>query len=282
MDPTPDDERFSFHRFARQSFYEAVNARLVDLANVDARQCVLDLACGTGAVTKLILDKLQGFRDRCVVAMDASSEALEIARRNLAERRTATVEFIQGRAESLSESVQRRVDAVIFCNAIHMMEEKDQVIGEVARVLNPDGVFAFNTTFFDGAQPSETEQFYRRWMMRALRYLKRQYGLSPERERVMARQPLDVEEYEALLHRQGFDVAQRQLETVDVPLEGWLGISQFRDFVQGALPGVPLDEAVDALQKTVTQVFEEMNLESVPRLWLHIVAVRSSSSATSA
>lgn len=279
MDVTPDDERFSFHRFARQSFYEAVNARLVDLANVDTRQCVLDLACGTGAVTQLILDKLQGVRDRCVVAMDASTEALEIARRNLAERRNATVEFIQGRAESLSDSVHRRVDAVIFCNAIHMMEEKEQVVGEVARVLNPSGVFAFNTTFFDGAQPSETELFYRRWMMRSLRYLKRQYDLKPDRDRVMARQPLNADEYEALLRRQGFDVAERRLETVDVPLEGWLGISQFRDFVQGALPGVPLDEAVEALQKTVSQVFEEMNIESVPRRWLHVVAVRSATRA---
>jgi len=279
MDPTPKDERFSFHRFARQSFYEAVNARLVDLANVDTRQCVLDLACGTGAVTQLILDKLQGLRDRCVVAMDASTEALEIARRNLAERRSATVEFIQGRAESLSDSVQRRVDAVIFCNAIHMMEEKDKIVGEVNEVLNPGGVFAFNTTFFDGAQPSETELFYRRWMMRSLRYLKRQYGLKPDRDRVMARQPLDVDEYEALLNRQGFDVAERRLETVEVPLEGWLGISQFRDFVQGALPGVPLDEAVEALQSTVSQVFEEMNIESVPRLWLHVVAVRPSGTA---
>ena len=279
MTDTPNDERFSFHRFARQSFYEAVNARLVDLAHVDTRRCVLDLACGTGAVTQLILDKLQGLRDRCVVAMDASTEALEIARRNLAERRNATVEFIQGRAESLSASVQKRVDAVIFCNAIHMMEHKDQVVGEVAQVLNPDGVFAFNTTFFDGAQPTETEQFYRRWMMRALRYLKRQHGLKPERDRVMARRPLGVAEYEALLTRQGFDIAERRLETVDVPLEGWLGISQFRDFVQGALPGVPLDEAVEALQKTVSQVFEEMNLEAVPRLWLHVVAVRSAPSA---
>jgi len=279
MGATSEDERFSFHRFARQSFYEAVNARLVDLANVDTRRCVLDLACGTGAVTQLILDKLQGLRDRCVVGMDASTEALDIARRNLAERRNATVEFIQGQAESLSDSVQRRVDAVIFCNAIHMMEEKDAIVGEVNRILTPGGVFAFNTTFFEGAQPSETEMFYRRWMMRALRYLKRQYGLKPDRERVVARQPLDVAEYEALLKRQGFDVAERRLETVNVPLEGWLGISQFRDFVQGALPGVPLDEAVEALQNTVSQVFEEMDIESVPRLWLHVVAVRPSGTA---
>ncbi len=279
MDSIPEDERFSFHRFARQSFYEAVNARLVDLANVDTRRCVLDLACGTGAVTQLILDKLQGLRDRCVVAMDASTEALDIARRNLAERRNATVEFIQGRAESLSDSVQRRVDAVILCNAIHMMEEKDTIVGEVNQILTPGGVFAFNTTFFEGAQPSETELFYRRWMMRSLRYLKRHYGLKPDRDRVMARQPLGVDEYEALLNRQGFDVADRRLETVNVPLEGWLGISQFRDFVQGALPGVPLDEAVEALQNTVSQVFEEMNIESVPRLWLHVVAIRPASTA---
>lgn len=268
------EEGFTFSRFARQPFYSAVNARLVELAGLEARGKILDLACGTGAVTKLILEKLQDLRDRCVVAMDASSEALEIARRDLSENWASMVRFVQGQAEQLSQTLKERVDAVVLCNAIHMIEQKEDVVAEVRRVLAPDGVFAFNTTFFDGAQRPETTGFYRRWMMRAVRELVRRHGLRPSREKVMARRQLSADQYEDLLRRQGFSVAQLRIEPVDIPLEGWLGISEFRDFIHGALPGIPLAEAAHALQEAVTQVFHELELDAVPRDWLHIVAVR--------
>ncbi len=270
----PEGQAFSFGRFARQSFYQAVNARLVDLVSLSPGVRVLDLACGTGAVTKLILEKLEGVRQSWVIAMDTSAQALELARQELAHIKTATVKFMQGRAEELSQKLKETVDAVILCNAIHLMEEKERVLSEVKRILNPRGVFAFNTTFFAGAQPPETEQFYRRWMMRAIRLLKSHHSLQPTREKVSARRQLTAEQYEELLRRQGFVIRQEQLDPVGVPLEGWLGISEFRDFIQGALPGVPLKEACQALQEAVTQVFQELELEAVPRLWLQVVAVR--------
>jgi ubiquinone/menaquinone biosynthesis C-methylase UbiE len=279
MEPSTSDDRtqahqFSFSRFARQPFYRAVNAHLVDLAGIGQKAGVkvLDLACGTGAVTKIILEKLQGLRESWVIAMDASAEALELARRELSQ--VKWVRLVQGRAEQLSQSLQETVDAVIFCNAIHMIEQKEQMIREVRHVLAPDGIFAFNTTFFAGSQPAETEQFYRRWMTRAIRTLKRVHGLQPTRDKVAARRQLSPQQYEQLLQQQGFRIHEQRLDPVDVPLEGWLGISEFSDFIQGALPGVPLPEACQVLQEAVSQIFQELKLQAVPRLWLHTVAVR--------
>ncbi|OGF54212.1 MAG: hypothetical protein A2Z21_06260 [Candidatus Fraserbacteria bacterium RBG_16_55_9] len=273
---TQGERRFSFSRFARQPFYTAVNARLVELAGIGSASGVrvLDLACGTGAVTKIILQKLEGLRQNWVIAMDASAEALELARRELAQAKSTMVRFVQGRAEQVSQTLQEKVDAVIFCNAIHMIEEKEEMIREIRQVLAPGGIVAFNTTFFAGAQPPETEQFYRRWMTRAIRLLKRSYGLQPSREKVAARRQLSPEQYESLLQQEGFTLRDKRIDPVDVPLEGWLGISEFSDFIQGALPGVPLAEACQALQEAVTQVFEELKLQAVPRLWLYTVAVK--------
>lgn len=274
---TSGEHSFSFSRFARQPFYTVVNARLVELTGIGKTAAgvrVLDLACGTGAVTKLILEKLEGLRQNWVIAMDASGEALELARHELAQAKSSMVKFVQGRAEQLSQALQEKVDAVIFCNAIHMIEEKEQMIREIRQVLAPGGIFAFNTTFFAGAQPAETERFYRRWMTRAIRLLKRSYGLQPSREKVAARRQLSPEQYESLLEQEGFTLREQRIDSVDVPLEGWLGISEFSDFIQGALPGVPLAEACQALQEAATQVFDELKLQAVPRLWLHTVAVR--------
>jgi len=86
---------------------------------------------------------------------------------------------------------------------------------------------------------------------------------------------LSADDYEELLHQEGFVIQQRVFEPVKVTLEGWLGISEYSNFIQGALPGVPLPEASDALQEAVKQVFQELELESVPRIWLHMVAVRA-------
>ena len=57
-------EDYTFEAFAQHGFYEIVNRHLVDvtlrlrdLSQVPIKR-VLDLACGTGAVTKLLIEGL--------------------------------------------------------------------------------------------------------------------------------------------------------------------------------------------------------------------------------
>ncbi|HED05013.1 MAG TPA: methyltransferase domain-containing protein [Candidatus Fraserbacteria bacterium] len=272
---TPESVNYSFVRFAEQSFYRQVNQALVNSCAIKPGQHIVDLACGTGAVTQLILQKLQGMRESLVIAIDSSAEALQQARAKLAEARNQMVKLVQGQAEQLSGLVRERVDAVILCNAIHMMAQKEEIAAEALRILRPGGVFAFNTTFFAGAQPEETAIFYRRWMYRAIRTLRSRYQLMPDKAaKVESRRQLSSTEYVELLHSQGFTLREELIKPVAVPLEGWLGISQFQDFIAGALPGVPLEAGRQALQQAVTQVFAELKLQFVPRNWLFIVAAR--------
>jgi len=59
-----------------------------------------------------------------------------------------------------------------------------------------------------------------------------------------------------------------------VPISGWLDISEFKDFIEGAMPGVPLKEASMALQTAVRETFKDLAIETVPRNWLEIVAIK--------
>ncbi len=187
-------DRFTLEKFSQNPFYQEVNRRLVALANLRPGLRVVDLGAGTGAVTRLLVaevaDKDAGTRSAEVIAVEPSESATEVARRNLENISDAVVRFAQGGAERLSQLVRKPVDAVFFCNAIHLVKEKAAVIQEVYRSLREGGTFSFNTSFFQGAEPPESIQFYRRWMMKALRFSRQEYGLSPDRaQRALARQP---------------------------------------------------------------------------------------------
>ena len=266
---------FSFVAFANAPFYQKINTDLVELSRLHPGQRVVDLACGTGGVTKIILEKLRGARESLVIGVDLSTVALKQARDELQSAKDAMVEFVLGRAEQLSQLVREKVDAVVFCNAIHLVTDKARLSGEVFSTLRSGGIFAFNTSFYEGGHPPETEQWYRRWMFRSIRILRSEYGLSPVKaEKVEARQHLTPEQYTEILKEDGFQIREQRINSVQVPLEGWVLISQFEDWITGVMPGVPLKEASEALQKGATELFEEMKVNFITRNWLEIVAVR--------
>ena len=41
---------YSFTKFSQNSFYEGLNAQLVDMADLSMDRRIVDLACGTGAL----------------------------------------------------------------------------------------------------------------------------------------------------------------------------------------------------------------------------------------
>lgn len=268
------DSRFSYAPFASQGFYEVVNRQLVDMVDFHPGQKIVDLACGTGAVTRLIAERVKGARDSLVIAIDMSASAIREAMAQLGSARDVAMEFIHSRAEHLSSIVKAPMDGVVFCNGIHMVPDKETLVAEVASTLRQGGTFAFNTTFFQGSIPPESEQFYRRWMSRSLRALKSKYGLFPKQEKVAARVQLTRDEYEHLLLNNGFAVARTHLCPAPMDLAGFLAISQYEAFIEGAMPGIPLEYGSESLQTGARQAFEDLGLDKVPRNWLTVIATR--------
>lgn len=270
-----ESQDFTFEAFARHDFYRTVNEHLVDsaltlrhhLAESPIRR-IVDLACGTGAVTQLLVDRVKRFLEPAeIVGVDPSDSALEKARRLVG----SAAQFVRGTAEAFSQAV-RGADVILFCNAIHLLPDKNVMLREARDVLNDGGVLGFNTSFYEGCYVPGTERFYKLWMLRSLQMLKQEFGLRPERTKVEAMRWLSPDEYRSLLESHGFAVEQMQAEQAMMTCESWQDISHYSEFAYGALPGVPLEVAIPVLQRSVAQAYEELGIEELPRNWLQVVA----------
>jgi ubiquinone/menaquinone biosynthesis C-methylase UbiE len=234
------------------------------------RRVIVDLGCGPGAVTQLILESLGDTNgdDVRVIGIDPSLSAIERARAAIGSK---IASFVHGTAESLSGIVPR-ADAVVFLNAIHLVPDKAKVIEEVRKVLPRGGVFAFNSTFFNGAYVEGTSKFWRRWIVRSVQAL-REHGLEVRHtEKATARDFLTPDQYAELCVSAGFSPPAIELVKVDFTFESMRDIGRFSLFIEGALPGVPLEEGARALEVGLTRTMDELGVTTVPRFWMEAVA----------
>lgn len=270
---------YTFDPFTRHQFYEDVNRSLVEhaIGLVDAARPagetvrIVELASGTGAVTTQILDALaRRGRPAEVVGVEPSPAAIHVAEQQLRGR---PVHFIQGDAADLPRA-GAAVDAIFFCNAIHLVPDKDAAVATIVETLRPGGFFAINSSFYEGAYADDSFRFYRLWIRRAVGWL-REHAPNARIEhhgRTTAMRWLTPDQYFELLRRQGLETAYEQVDRVQMPLRAWQDIGRYSLFIEGALPGVPIPIGADALEASAAQAFAELGLESVPRNWLQIVA----------
>jgi len=263
-----EGDRFGFWRFARHPFFTDVNRWLVQrVAELGPR--IVDLACGPGAITELILASVKERSRVLIYAVDPSLAELDRARRRIA---SGLVRFVQGGAENLSRLVPQ-VDVVIFCNAIHLVADKSRALSEIRQVLGPGGTLAFNTTYFKGCYVPGTERFWRYWALRAAQYL-RDRGIPVLRTgKTQAMEWFTPEEYSALAAASGFVGASWHLQEATLSPESLEDIGQFSMFIEGALPGVPLEIGAKALRESVRIAMNDVHLtDGIPRYWLQFIA----------
>ena len=280
---TEETNKFTFEAFAAHPFYTEVNRTLVQqaLAHLSSRSAenpitIVDMACGTGAVTRLIAEEMahQG-RQVHLIGVDPSAEALRRAQKGM-EGMCVKAEFIQGDADDLP-SIVHNVDMAFFCNAIHLVPDKHSAFQHIASILVSGGIFACNSAFYEGTYVLGTERFYRLWTRRAVSWLRKEHPdvhLSRETKAV-AMQWLTPEEYVASLKETGFHQVETTNQDVLISLDAWRDLGQYWLFIEGALPGVPLAHGASALENAVYQAGQELDLTEVARTWLQIIATKA-------
>ena len=282
MIETEETNQFTFEAFAAHPFYTEVNRALVRQAlahfatrPVDVPLTIVDMACGTGAITRLVAEEIarQG-RQAHLIGVDPSAEALRRAQKSMEEMGTKA-DFIQGDANSLP-SIVNNADAAFFCNAIHLVPNKLSAFQQMASILAPGGIFACNSAFYEGTYVEGTDRFYHLWIRHAMRCLRKEHPevrLSRE-EKAQAMQWLTPGDYIESLKQAGFGSAETNYEQVYITLDAWRDLGHYWLFIEGALPGAPLAFAAAALEKAVYQAGQELGLTEVPRMWLQIVATK--------
>lgn len=97
---------------------------------------VLDLACGDGVLLHQISNS--GLNPQNLIGVDMSNGELEAANKRLG---ASPVQFLEGRAQKIPLS-SNSVDFVLCHMAFMLMDEIEQVVSEIHRVLKPGGTFS--------------------------------------------------------------------------------------------------------------------------------------------
>jgi SAM-dependent methyltransferase len=107
---------------------------VADVAGIAAGQRVLDVACGTGALTRTAAERVGP--TGAVLGLDANPEMLAVAR-----RLDAPIKWTDGRAEALPLP-DASFDAVVSQFGLMFFDDRVAALREMQRVLRPGGRLA--------------------------------------------------------------------------------------------------------------------------------------------
>ena len=148
------DQLLDLPRCATQASLGCGNPLAV--ANLHAGETVLDL--GSGGGIDVLLSASRVGPEGHVYGVDASTDMLQLARRNADETGATNVEFLHGTIEDLPLGAGS-VDVVISNCVINLASDKPAVFAEVVRVLRPGGRVGISDVIADDeSAPAERIQ----------------------------------------------------------------------------------------------------------------------------
>lgn len=100
---------------------------------------LLEVGCGSGATALLHAPRVKH-----IVATDFSARMIEIAKARAAKQGVTNVSFERADITSLDRP-EGSFDMVLALSVLHLMEDRDAVIGTIHRLLKPGGYFVSST-----------------------------------------------------------------------------------------------------------------------------------------
>jgi SAM-dependent methyltransferase len=123
-----------YEEFFVPALFQEWTDRLAEAAGVRPGERVLDVACGTGALTRTVAARVG--RTGAAVGLDVNDGMLAVAR-----RKAPSIDWRSGRAEALPFEAGS-FDAVVSQFGLMFFDDRHVALGEMMRVLRRDGRLA--------------------------------------------------------------------------------------------------------------------------------------------
>ncbi|MBW3589958.1 MAG: methyltransferase domain-containing protein [Actinobacteria bacterium] len=259
-----------YDAFARKHrMYRDTSRDLVELARMQPGNTAVDLACGTGVTTEVILERLDDTGR--VIALDASKAMLQIAQSRVLDTR---VQWMNADGSEVAVNVTDS-DAII-CNSAIWQTDMEPTLVACAKALRPGGRLVFNIgrNFLmmplapEELRPTKPTLFH---LIQAVAVL--DYGYAPphpamSRRPRKARGPLTPDSVQSMISHAGLVVDSTHENEYDNPAEAqfdWISVPVFADNV---LPGMPYEQQREVIGKA----YDRFDKETVKSRWLAFVA----------
>jgi SAM-dependent methyltransferase len=260
-----------WREMSHHGLYEQINRSLLDAVDLDDGATVVDLGCGDGLISRLLLER-HGGRVH-IWAVDPDEGMLADTRVLIGDR----VGTLAGAAESFGTCFPPgSCDAIVLANTLHLVGDRPALYRNVRHVLRPGGVFAFNTTFYlsDGMRPSTAVGMEMAWKARSLA---KRRGIAvrpvrrdePDAHYATVLPPAPALAWE--LRAESFDVVEA------IEREWSLDMGFLSSFMTApyqlatVVPDLDATEAVD-LMREASGMIAAKRPAPVPRPWLTVVA----------
>ncbi len=286
----------TYEPYSQEPEYIEANRALLATLPLDGVHRVLDLACGTGLLSDLLLGMKPGL---AINGVDLSAESLNIGRRLFRERGIlaetqdeleaaaskgdSAIRLVEGSADEL-DFADATFDMGMMGNAIHLMPDKDKFLAGVSRVLKPGAPFIFNSVFFTGTFAEGTEALYTEWMKEAVMILNdRNARLKAEgkppipRKRGQAGRAFDKdwkspEQWAEALEKAGLKVTRTYKRPIPITQRGLELVGAYGGLAEVLMSGYPVQIASECLQEAAGRAYKKLGLTEVTRYWLEMTA----------
>lgn len=131
----PSNPAQAFEDFYVPCIFRPWAGELLSRVKLQSGERILDLACGTGIVARMVARQFNG--DVQVTGLDYSSAMLEVARTASASEQVE-IEWVEGSAEELPFP-DASFDFVLIQQGLQFFRDKARSAGEIYRVLVPAG-----------------------------------------------------------------------------------------------------------------------------------------------
>ncbi|CUS97932.1 class I SAM-dependent methyltransferase [Candidatus Kryptobacter tengchongensis] len=263
---------FNFDLFSQQEEYYNVNLQFIDRTLPVGKilssngLTIVDVACGTGLITSILLEKLQGKRCK-IIGVDPNPAAIKIASDKVKSTGETEVEFHECFAQDLLNLITpQSVDVVYFCNAIHEIpsdKAKMDALKAIAGILKANGKLFINSTFTKESYTPDTLKFW--GMLKLIAF----QTLGGKRDKnAPSFEILSIDDYKEKLTNAGFIVNEINTVRVELSERAMLAICEYDAFVKGVFIDMEnsddftLKQKSDALKLAVRTIIAQVQEKS--------------------